>query len=168
MLFRSGFFRPYDATFSSLGDNVNYLTVNTTGSTPYNRPIAFISTGNRQTQERLRTALRTAGYPDSIINTETLTPPLVRFGYNTGDQFLFLWRSALAVGGSAAMTAYQHKVEDPLASPMRVFRVRPKTEFPPDPLPAPVLRTKGTGHTDRKSTRLNSSHTDISRMPSSA
>jgi hypothetical protein len=31
---------------------------------------------------------------------------------------------------------------------MRVFRVRPKTEFSTDPLPAPVLRTRGTGQTE--------------------
>lgn len=143
-----GFFRPYDATFSALGDNVNYLTVKTTGSTPFNRPMAYISTGNRQTQERIRAALRRAGYPDSTINTETLTPSLTRFGYSTGDQFLFLWRSAIAVGGDAAMKAYQQRVSDPLLSPVRVFRVRPKIEFPLDPLPAPVLRTRGTGHTE--------------------
>mgnify|MGYP003346051743 CR=1 FL=1 len=32
----------------------------------------------------------------------------------------------------------------------------------------PSRRTMGLNFTDRKSTRLNSSHTDISRMPSSA
>ena len=31
-----------------------------------------------------------------------------------------------------------------------------------------VKMVTGSWHTDRKSTRLNSSHTDISRMPSSA
>ena len=40
-------------------------------------------------------------------------------------------------------------------------------------LAAPFLapngnRAKSLGYSDRKSTRLNSSHTDISRMPSSA
>ena len=34
--------------------------------------------------------------------------------------------------------------------------------------PAPVMVTVTHGTVDRKSTRLNSSHTDISRMPSSA
>ena len=34
--------------------------------------------------------------------------------------------------------------------------------------PAAVLLKKAAGIKDRKSTRLNSSHTDISRMPSSA
>jgi hypothetical protein len=143
-----GFFRPYEVMFAYLGDTVNSSTVQTTGSTPYNRPMALISTGNRQTQERLRAALRSAGYSDAIINTETLPSSLLQFGYENADQLLFLWRSAIAVGGDAAMNEYQQKVADPNLSPLRVFRVRPKTEFPSDPLPAPVLRTRGTGHTE--------------------
>jgi len=143
-----GFFDPYEATFAYLGDTVNSLTVRTTGSTPYNRPIAFISTGNRETREHIRAALRSAGYPDASINTETLPPSLLRFGYDNADQFLFLWRTAIAAGGGAAMKEYQQKVIDPALSPLRVFRVRPKTEFPSDPLPAPVLRTRGTGQTE--------------------
>jgi hypothetical protein len=143
-----GFFRPYEVMFAYVGDTVNSLTLQTTGSTSYNRPMAFISTGNRQTQEQIRAALHAAGYADAIINTETLPPSLLRFGYDNADQFLFLWRSAIAVGGDAAMKEYQYKVADPNLSPVRVFRVRPKTEFPSNPLPAPVLRTRGTGHTE--------------------
>lgn len=141
-----GIFRPYGATVAYLGDTVNSLTVRTTGSTPYNRPMAFISTGNRQTQERLRAALRTAGYPDAVINTETLPPSLVRFGYETGDQFLFTMRLALATGGDQAFNEFEQAVQ--AGNVMQVFRVRPKTQFPSDPLPAPVLRTRGTGQTE--------------------
>jgi hypothetical protein len=142
------FFKPYQVMFAYLGDTVNSLTVQTTGSTPFNRPMALISTGNRKTQERIRAALRAAGYPDASINTETLPSSLLRFGYDNADQFLFLWRTAIAEGGEAAMKEYQEKVADPKFSPLRVFRVRPKAEFPSDPLPAPVLRTRGTGHTE--------------------
>jgi len=142
------FFKPYEATFAYLGDTVNSLTVQTTGSTPYNRPMALISTGNGKTQEGIRAALRAAGYPNASINTETLPPSLLRFGYDNADQFLFLWRTAIAVGGNAAIKEYQQKVTDPNLSPLRVYRVRPKTEFPSDPLPAPVLRTRGTGQTE--------------------
>jgi hypothetical protein len=141
-----GLCRPYEATVAYLGDTVNTLTVRTTGSTPYNRPMAFISTGNRQTQERLRAALRSAGYPDAVINTETLPPALVRFGYETGDQFLFTMRMAIAAGGDQAFNDFEKAVE--AGGVMQVFRVRPKTEFPSDPLPAPVLRTRGTGQTE--------------------
>jgi hypothetical protein len=144
----AGFFQPYEAPFAYLGDTINSLTIQSTGSTPFNRPLAFISTSNRTTQERLRAVLRSAGYPDAIINTETLPSSLLRFGYTDADQFLFLIRTAIAVGGEAAMKEYQDKVIDPNLSPLRVFRVRPTTEFPSDPLPAPVLRTRGTGHTE--------------------
>jgi hypothetical protein len=141
-----GFFAPYGATVAYLGDTVNSLTVRTTGSTPYNRPMAFISTGNRQTQERLRAALRAAGYADAVINTETLPPSLVRFGYETGDQFMFTMRMAIAAGGDQAFNDFEKAVQ--AGSVMQVFRVRPKPEFPTDPLPAPVLRTRGTGQTE--------------------
>lgn len=143
-----GFFAPYGVTFAYLGDTVNSLTVRTTGSTPYNGPIAFISTRNRQTLQQIQAALRAAGYPDATINTETLPPSLLQFGYQNGDQFLLLWRTAIMVGGEAARDEYQQRVIDPNLSPLRVFRVRPKIELPGDPLPAPVLRTRGTGQTE--------------------
>jgi len=143
-----GFFAPYEFTFAYLGDTVNNLTVRTTGSSAYNSTMAFISTGNRQTQERIRAALRVAGYPDAVINTETMPSSLLRFGYENADQFLLLMRMAIASGGPAAMAAYQQNMSDPDTAPLKVFRVRPKKEFPHDPLPAPTLRTKGTGHTE--------------------
>jgi len=143
-----GFFRPYEMPFSYVGDTVNSLTIQTTGSTPYNRPMAVILTGHRKTQERLRAVLLAAGYPAAVINTETLPSSLIRLGYDNADQFLFLMRTALPVGGDAALDEYKSKVVDPQVSPMRIFRVRPKAEFPKDPLPAPVLRARGTGHTE--------------------
>jgi hypothetical protein len=143
-----GFFKPYGAPFAYLGDTVNSLTVQTTGSTPYNRPIALLSTGNRKTLDGLRAALRASGYADAIVNTETLPQSLLRFGYENADQFIFLMRTAVPLGDSEAVDAYRHQLTDPVASPMRIFRVRPKVEFPVDPLPAPVLRTRGTGRTE--------------------
>jgi hypothetical protein len=141
-----GFFQPYEVPLAYVGDTLNSLTTRTTGSTPYNRPIALISTGNRQTQERIRAALRSAGYADSIINTETLPPSLLRFGYETGDQFLFTMRMAIAAGGGDVINEFEKAVE--AGNVIQVFRVRPKTEIPNDPLPAPVLRIRGTGHTE--------------------
>jgi hypothetical protein len=141
-----GFYQPYEAVVAYLGDTVNNLTVRSTGSTPYDRPMAFISTGNRQTQERLRAALRSAGYADAVINTEVLPPSLVRFGYDTGDQFLFTMRLAIVAGGDRALENFEKSVQ--AGNVMRVFRVRPKKEFPKNPLPAPVLRTRGTGQTE--------------------
>lgn len=141
-----GFFRPYELPVAYVGDTVNSMTVRTTGSTPYNRPMALISTGNRRTQERLRAALRQAGYADAVINTETLPPSLVRFGYENADQFLFTMRMAIAAGGNQAIDEFEKTVE--AGNVMRVFRVRPKVEFPSDPLPAPVLRARGTGQTE--------------------
>jgi hypothetical protein len=144
----AGFFQPYEAPFAYLGDTINSRTIQTTGSTPFNQPMVLISTGNRTTQQRLRAALRTAGYPDAVINTETLPSALLKFGYDKSDQFLFLMRTAIPVGGETAMNKYKEQLLDRNLSPLKVFRVRPKNEFPGDPLPVPVLRTRGTGHTE--------------------
>ncbi|HWR52210.1 MAG TPA: hypothetical protein VN428_13955 [Bryobacteraceae bacterium] len=141
-----GFFRPYELPVAYVGDTVNSSTIRTTGSTPYNRPMALISTGNRRTQEHLRSALRAAGYADAAINTETLPPSLVRFGYENADQFLFTMRMALAAGGNQAIDEFEKSIE--AGNVMRIFRVRPTVEFPSDPLPAPVLRARGTGQTE--------------------
>ncbi len=143
-----GFFAPYEAPFAYLGDTVNSLTIHTTGWHRYNAPMVLISTGNRRTQERIREALHHAGYPTAVVNTETLPSSLIRFGYDKGDQFLFLMRAAIAVGGDAAMSEYKQKMTNPALSSLQVFRVRPKAEFTEDPLHAPVLRTRGTGRTE--------------------
>ena len=140
------FFAPYEALFSYLGDTVNSLTIRTTGPSAFNRPMALISTGSRTTREGLRAALLAAGYEASIINTETLPSSLIRFGYGSADQFLFLMRTALAVGGNAVIDKYKNDVLT--GKVMQVFRVRPKVQSAPHPLPAPVLRTRGTGHTE--------------------
>lgn len=134
----------YDRLFAYLGDTVNSMTIRTTGPDPYDRPMALIMTGHGITRERLRAALLAAGYPAAVINTETLAPSLVRFGYGaTGDQLAGGIR--LAIPGPGSEQAVQKFLDSP---PLAVFRVRPKAAFDPDPLPAPVLRTRGTGHTE--------------------
>ena len=42
-----------------------------------------------------------------------------------------------------------------------VFRVRPNKEFPSDPLPAPVLRTRGTGQTEMEVIRRKFHEEDL-------
>ncbi len=139
-----GPFSPYELVYSYLGDTVNSMTIQTTGPDPYNRPMVLIMTGHRKTEEHLRATLLAAGYPAAIINTETLTPSLVRFGYaEKADGLTFLNRVARALPGSEQ--AVQDYIDAP---PLAVFRVRPKLAFTPDPLPAPTLRTRGTGRTE--------------------
>ena len=133
-----------DGLFAYLGDTVNSMTIRTTGPDPYDRPMALIMSGHGITQERLRAALLAAGYPAAVINTETLAPSLVRFGYGaTADRLNFTLR--LAIPGPGSEQAVQTFLDSP---PLAVFRVRPKVAFDPAPLPAPVLRTRGTGHTE--------------------
>ena len=64
----------------------------------------------------------------------------------------------LISGGSSQFSSLKY--------PAVVSNLRPRRPFAADE--ARFLRSHARGSIDRKSTRLNSSHTDISRMPSSA
>jgi hypothetical protein len=59
---------------------------------------------------------------------------------------MFTMRLAIPAGGDQAFNDFENSVQ--AGKVMQVFRVRPKAEFPADPLPAPVLRTRGTGQTE--------------------
>jgi len=91
-----GFFAPYEAPFAYLGRHGQLV------DRPHDRldairpPDGADLDRNRTTQDRIREALRAAGYPVAIVNTETLPSSLIRFGYDKGDQFLFLMRTAIA------------------------------------------------------------------------
>jgi len=54
-----------------VGDTINIGTVHTIGPDRVNQPIVIIITGHRETERRVRAALRGAGYPDAVINVET-------------------------------------------------------------------------------------------------
>lgn len=140
----TSFLGHYDILWSYVDDPINSLNIQTIGPDPYDRPMAIISTGHRKTLERVRAALLAAGYSASTINTETLSPSLVRLGYgDEGDHLLSLVRVAIPRPGHEQ--AVQDYIDNP---PLAAFRVRPRDAFAPDPLPVPVLRTRGTGHTE--------------------
>ena len=124
----------------AVGDTVNIGTIHTIGPDRVNRPMVYIITGHRETERRVRAAVRAAGYPDAIINVETVSPTLGPLGVN-GAWFFFAHRVAVP----ADPAALQKYLQNP---PYKIFRVTPKTPLPADPEPAPVLRVRGTGHTE--------------------
>jgi hypothetical protein len=73
---------------SAFGDSVNNLTVRTTGSDPFNRPIVYIVTGNRQTERLVRKAVLAAGYPEAIMNVERISTVIAPLGYGPAGSFL--------------------------------------------------------------------------------
>jgi hypothetical protein len=130
----------------AVGDTTNIGTVKTIGPDKYNRPIVYIITGNRETERRVRAAALKAGYPDAIINVETISPVIAPLGTgpdSPGSSFAFVHRVAVPVDKTAVEDYARHANER-----YRVFRVTPNRPLDADPEPLPVLRVRGTGHTE--------------------
>ncbi len=138
---------------TSLGDTVNVATIKTIGPNPYSAPMVLIFTPDQGTDARVRSALKNAGYPPSIINTIVFPASLLNLGIGQGhDIFMILGRNAKWLNGEAgeaAGLAYMDSLNNP-NSPVSVFRVTPKTfsEKNLNPFPAPALRVRGTGETE--------------------
>ena len=127
--------------YSLLGDTINHLTVRSVGAAaPFDSFFVMISTGNRTTERRLRSALLGAGYAETAVNVEGLPAELVRFGLDErSDQFNLLYRVAIIDDPEAERRFYE------TFGGMKVFRVTPGVELPADPFPAADLRERGTG-----------------------
>ena len=81
---------------STLGDAVNNATIKTTGPTPFDAPVALIFTSDQGTDAGIRAALRRAGYPEAIINTNVLPASMLNLGHGkTADEFQINLRTAL-------------------------------------------------------------------------
>jgi len=130
--------------WATVGDIVNNATVKTTGSTPFDSPVAVIFTPDRGTDARVRKALLRAGYPAAIINTVVYPAPLLNLGHGaTGDEFAVVLRNALwEEGAEDDGEAY---IENP---PFSLYRVTPTTATVANPFPVPKLRVRGTGQTE--------------------
>ncbi len=89
-----------------------------------------------------RAAALKAGYPASIINVETISPVIAPLGIGPqGSTFAFVHRVAVPIDKEAV----ENYAKNP---PYEVFRVTPTEPLDLDPEPLPVLRVRGTGHTE--------------------
>lgn len=77
---------------------------------------------------------------DTVRIAGSTPPPRAYFSFQT----MLFARYNPATGGGQAFDDFEKSVQ--AADVLRVFRVQPKTELSHDPLPAPVLRVRGTGH----------------------
>ena len=128
--------------WASLGDPVNNLSVKTTGSSPFNSPVALIFTSDQGIDARVRKALERAGYPSAIINTVVFPAPMLNLGHgDAADEFIIALRNSMWQN-RADGEAYIH---DP---PLTIFRVTPQAETTANPFPVPRLRVRGTGHSE--------------------
>jgi hypothetical protein len=125
-----------------IGDAINIETINTIGPNPFNRPIVYIITGNRSMEQQMRAKALAAGYPAAIINVEVIAPALAPLGYGEAGSF-FLMAHRIAVPEDPNLL--QEYLRNP---PYRVFRITPPSPLQDDPEPVPVLRVRGTGHTE--------------------
>ncbi len=127
--------------FGTLGDAVNNATIKTTGPTPFNSLVVLIFTPDQGTDAGIRAALRRAGYPEAIVNTNVLPASMLNLGHGeTADEFQILLRTA--------------QFDDPMAGEryitdapgnLYLLRVTPRTPAIANPLPMPPLRVRGTG-----------------------
>ena len=116
---------------AAFGDSVNNLTVRTTGSDPFNRPIVYIITGNRQTERLVRKAVLAAGYPEAIINVERLSTVIAPLGYGpSGSILLTAQRFAVPSDKNLFEDYVLRSIDDDRSNdPYRVFRVSPRKEL---------------------------------------
>lgn len=141
--------------FASIGDSINVSTVKTLGPDPFSRQVALIFTPDRGTENRIRAALRVAGYPDAIINTLPFPAPTLQLGLDaagqplTRDTFLILNRMSMFTSKDAGQ-AYLDGMSNPDVGkrPLRVFRVTPPTSGALSPFAIQPKRVRGTGRTE--------------------
>ena len=140
---------------AAVGDTINIGTVNTIGPDRVRRPIVIIITGHRQTERLVRAALHQAGYPDAVINVETISPALAPLGVSRNGKE----GSWLGSVHRVAVPQNEAELTDYIREPTyRVFRLTPvdpstgevgmEPVLAPDPQPVPILRVRGTGHTE--------------------
>lgn len=128
--------------WATLGDTVNNATVKTIGPSPFNAPVALIFTPDQGTDARVRAALVYAGYPAAIINTVVFPASMLNLGHgDDADELRILVRNGIWQTQEDGDTY----IDNP---PLSIFRVTPRTQATANPFPAPLLRVRGTGHTE--------------------
>jgi hypothetical protein len=143
-----GFFAPHQPLLASLGDAVNQRTIKTIGPDPFNSTAVFIFTPDQGTEARVRAALRSAGYPDAMINTVAVPALMLNLGVDpqVNDILLIILRMAKFTDEGAGQDYV-----DAFAGnnpPLTAFRVTPKSSGTLRPFPTPPLRIRGTGRTE--------------------
>lgn len=130
--------------FASLGDALNQMNIATSGRQhPFDAYTVVISTADRGTDRRIRTALAAAGIPGSVINTDVLPSGLpLRMGLHpAADEFSLFFRFA-GFSDPVLRDAYL------AASPGLVLRVTPRLPVPRDPYPVIPFALRETGNSE--------------------
>ncbi len=130
--------------FSSLGDTMNLGVISTAadGNGVFDATALMVHTADAGVEASMLAAIEAAGYPAEAVNLQTMPGDLAVLGdQDTDDTVGVLFRVALfedAAAGAAFVAA----------PPATVLRVTPLAAPPPDPLPRPDLRPRGTGQNE--------------------
>ncbi|AKB81121.1 hypothetical protein MSBR3_0543 [Methanosarcina barkeri 3] len=134
--------------FSNIADTVNNLVIKTEGTpdgqsgNPFNQTTVIIITADKGIDQRIRAAAESAGYSNSIINTQVLPSTILNMGLeNNSDTFAAFVRPAL-FNDTQAGDDYINN------TPATVFRITPNNTTELDPYAYPELRVRGTGKTE--------------------
>ncbi|PWR73066.1 hypothetical protein [Methanospirillum lacunae] len=130
--------------FASLGDSISLSRLKSEPayqSNVFSQPIIIIFTADKNTEQKAKTALLKAGYPDGIIHTLVIPKELVNFGLDAySDTFSTLNRMALFKNQTEGNEYIN-------SSPGLVYRLTPETEGQTDYYAVPKLIPRGTGTT---------------------
>lgn len=142
----------YHRVFASLGDPLNHLSPNTSGTpdhsagNAFDKEIVLITTPHQGVNQRVRQAIKKSGISESIVNDDIIPASLVNLGLEDGkDTFLVITRAALWENNEQG----QAFLNDPTKT-CRVFRITPKEELAADPYPVPKLKQRGNGISEFK------------------
>lgn len=133
--------------WTSYNDPLNNMTIKTSGTPngvqgdPFDKDTVIIITADKGTDQTVRDALKTAGYPQDIINTYVIPSSMVKMG--TGPEF-----DTIVFGQRMALFADEKAGQEYVNTITPAIKVTPRTQTKLDPFPAPVLRVRGTGKTE--------------------
>jgi len=133
--------------WTSFNDPLNNLTIKTSGTpngaegNPFNQDTVIILTADKGIDQRIRSALVSAGYSEDIINTYVIPSSMVKLG--TGPEF-----DTIVFGHRTALFADEKAGQEYVNTVSAAIRVTPKSALKLDPFPAPELRVRGTGKTE--------------------
>jgi hypothetical protein len=131
--------------WANIGDPVNMAGIKTQGTpngspgNPYNQTTIVVATADRGIDRRIRAAAQSAGYSDSITNTQVLPSSILKMGLESdSDTFGLGIRPALYKDEQIG-EEYLNK------TPAVILRVTPNESTKLDPYSYPELRVRGTG-----------------------
>lgn len=128
--------------FASLGDSLNQALIGTIEGEKFGAETLILTTANRDVQDRILSALRSAGVPSTAVNHDLIPASLCRMGLEReSDTFSMLFRVALFDDVGAGLRYLS-------APPARVFRLTPREPVGERRQNVPALRPRAEEPTE--------------------